>query len=306
MPSVSSARRRLIGTGVVLAALFAGRGRGASAVDIQIAARSVRPGELVVLTITPDAGAASVAVRAFERQVPAYTLRAGVWQALLGIDLDQKPGTYTVTVEAHSGADTRRGEEALVVRPRTFATRTLRVDPEFVNPPEALLARIASEAVFVRDVTERSAPERLWRAPFVRPVPDPANSRFGTRSVFNGEVRRPHGGADFLSAAGTPVRAPNAGRVAAARDLFFTGNTVIFFTGNTVIVDHGLGVVSLLAHLSAMDVEEGQRVTAGQVVGRVGATGRVTGPHLHWAVTVAGARVDPLSVLALVGQESTK
>jgi murein DD-endopeptidase MepM/ murein hydrolase activator NlpD len=101
-----------------------------------------------------------------------------------------------------------------------------------------------------------------------------------------------------LSAAGTPVRAPNAGRVAAARDLFFTGNTII--------VDHGLGVVSLLAHLSTMDVEEGQTVTAGQVVGRVGATGRVTGPHLHWGVTVAGARVDPLSVLALVGEKSPK
>jgi murein DD-endopeptidase MepM/ murein hydrolase activator NlpD len=295
--SVSSART-LIAAGVVLVVLLAGRGRGASAVDIHVVARSVRPGELVVLTITPAAGAAGVAVRAFEQQVPTYMLRAGVWQALVGIDLDQKPGNYTVTVEAHAGADTLRGEETLVVRPRTFATRTLRVDPEFVNPGEALLARIESDAVFLRDVMERSAPERLWRAPFVRPVPDPANSRFGTRSVFNGEVRRPHGGADFLSAAGTPVRAPNAGRVAAARDLFFTGNTVV--------VDHGLGVVSLLAHLSAMDVQEGQTVAAGQIVGRVGATGRVTGPHLHWGVTVAGARVDPLSVLAVVGESSTK
>lgn len=298
MPSVSSARRRLMGTAVILAVLLAGRGRGAPAVDIQVAARSVRPGELVVLTITPDAGAVSVAVRAFERQVPVYTLRTGVWQALVGIDLDQKPGAYTVTVEAHSGADTLRGEETLVVRPRTFATRTLRVDPEFVNPPKALLARIEREAALVRDVTARTTSERLWRAPFVRPVPDPANSRFGTGSVFNGEVRRPHGGADFLSAAGTPVRAPNAGRVAAAGDLFFTGNTVI--------IDHGLGVVSLLAHLSTMDVQEGQAVAAGQVVGRVGATGRVTGPHLHWGVTVDGARVDPLSVLALIGAKATK
>jgi murein DD-endopeptidase MepM/ murein hydrolase activator NlpD len=298
MPSVSRARHSLIGTVVVLAVLIAGRGGGAPAVDIQVAARSVRPGELVVLTITPNAVAASVTVHALKRPVAAYALRAGVWQALVGIDLDQKPGTYRVTVEAHSGADTLRGEETLVVRPRTFATRTLRVDPEFVNPPEALLARIEREAAFLRDVTEHSASERLWRAPFVRPVPDPANSRFGTRSVFNGEVRRPHGGADFLSAAGTPVRAPNAGRVAAARDLFFTGNTVI--------VDHGLGVVSLLAHLSVMDVREGQTVAAGQVVGRVGATGRVTGPHLHWGVTVDRARVDPLSVLALVGEKSAK
>ena len=112
--------------------------------------------------------------------------------------------------------------------------------------------------------------------------------------MFNGEPRRPHGGTDFLSAAGTPVHAPNAGRVVAARELFFTGNTII--------IDHGLGVISLLAHLSSMDVREGDTLSAGQIVGRVGATGRVTGPHLHWALTVAGARVDPLSALALVGR----
>jgi murein DD-endopeptidase MepM/ murein hydrolase activator NlpD len=127
--------------------------------------------------------------------------------------------------------------------------------------------------------------------PFVRPVPDVATSRFGTRSIFNGELRRPHGGADFLSSEGAPVKSPNAGRAVAVRDLYFTGNTVI--------IDHGLGVFSLLAHLSATDVREGDLVSAGQVVGRVGATGRVTGPHLHWAFTVVGARVDPLSVLAL-------
>jgi murein DD-endopeptidase MepM/ murein hydrolase activator NlpD len=179
------------------------------------------------------------------------------------------------------------------VKPRTFATRTLRVDPDFVNPPEALLARIDREAAFVRDVTARSGADRLWSEPFVRPVREPANSRFGTRSIFNGEVRRPHGGADFLSGAGTPVHAPNAGRVAAARDLFFTGNTVI--------IDHGMGVVSLLAHLSVLSVREGDVVEAGQVIGLVGATGRVTGPHLHWGVTVTGARVDPLSILFLIG-----
>ena len=137
------------------------------------------------------------------------------------------------------------------------------------------------------------APERLWKEPFVRPVPQAANSRFGTRSVYNGAARSPHGGADFLSPAGTPVKAPNAGRVAVARELYFTGNTVV--------IDHGLGLFSMLAHLSAIDVREGDLVTAGEVVGQVGATGRVTGPHLHWAVRAGGARVDPLAVLALLG-----
>jgi murein DD-endopeptidase MepM/ murein hydrolase activator NlpD len=96
-----------------------------------------------------------------------------------------------------------------------------------------------------------------------------------------------------MSKAGTPIRAPNAGRVAIARDLYFSGNTVV--------IDHGLGLFSTLAHLSEFEVKEGDRVTAGQVVGEVGATGRVTGPHLHWAVRASGARVDPLSLLALLG-----
>jgi murein DD-endopeptidase MepM/ murein hydrolase activator NlpD len=161
-----------------------------------------------------------------------------------------------------------------------------------------VLARIEEEAAFVRHAQSASAGERLWSTPFQRPVPDPANSRFGSRSIYNGEPRRPHAGADFLSAAGTPVKAPNAGRVVSARDLYFTGNTVI--------VDHGLGLVTLLAHLSSMEVREGEMVKAGQVVGRVGATGRVTGAHLHWALTAGGARVDPLSALALLGERTSR
>src|SRR4029079_12651997 len=105
--------------------------------------------------------------------------------------------------------------------------------------------------------------------------------------------RSPHSGTDFLSPAGTPIHAPNAGRILAARDFYFTGNTVI--------IERGLGVFSLLAHLSRLDVREGDLVTAGQIVGLVGATGRVTGPHLHWALRVSGARVDGLSALALLG-----
>ena len=136
--------------------------------------------------------------------------------------------------------------------------------------------------------------ERLWTTAFVPPVPGQANSAFGTRSIFNGKRRSAHGGADFVSPSGTPVRAPNAGHIVVARDLYFSGNTLV--------IDHGLGLFSTLAHLSAIDAREGDGVSAGQVVGRVGATGRVTGPHLHWAVRAGGARIDPLAVLALLGQ----
>jgi murein DD-endopeptidase MepM/ murein hydrolase activator NlpD len=123
-------------------------------------------------------------------------------------------------------------------------------------------------------------------------VPDPANSRFGTRSIYNGRPRSQHGGADFLSPAGTPVQAPNAAQVVLARDLYFLGHTVV--------LDHGQGLFSILAHLSFIGVHEGESVEAGQTVGRTGATGRVTGPHLHWAMRVAGARIDPLALVELL------
>src|SRR5262249_400448 len=117
----------------------------------------------------------------------------------------------------------------------------------------------------------------------------------GTRSIFNGQPRSPHGGADFLSPSGTPIHAPNAGRVALARDLYFSGNTVV--------IDHGLGLFSMLAHLSEIAVREGEDVAAGAIGGRVGAPGAGAGPALHWAVRVNDARVDPLAVLELLGQK---
>jgi murein DD-endopeptidase MepM/ murein hydrolase activator NlpD len=180
------------------------------------------------------------------------------------------------------------------VRPKAFRTRRLTVDPDFVTPPPSAAERIARDARLLQATWASSAPERLWTGSFVAPVGEPANSAFGSRSVFNGKLRAAHGGADFPSAAGTPIHAPNAGRVAVARDLYYSGNTVV--------LDHGAGLFSTLAHLSAFDVQEGDRVTAGQPVGRVGATGRVTGAHLHWAVRVNGARVDPLSLLAVLGK----
>jgi murein DD-endopeptidase MepM/ murein hydrolase activator NlpD len=260
-----------------------------SSIQITSRSRSMRPGELVILSISAPPAADAIHVRAFGRDVAAYRIDAGDWRALIGIDLGVKPGTHAVTVQAGSG----RASYDLVVRPRTFRTRTLTVDPAFVTPPESERERIARDARLLDEVWKSSAPERLWSDPFVRPVPQPATSAFGTRSVFNGQPRSAHGGADFLSPAGTPILAPNAGRIRIAQPLYFSGNTVV--------IDHGLGIFSMLAHLSAFEVHEGDRVTAGQRIGLVGATGRVTGPHLHWAVRASDARVDPLSVLELLG-----
>jgi len=274
--------------------LFATGGASAAPpISVTAAARSVRPGELVVLTIAPPAGTTSLHVRAFARDIPAFKVSGRTWRALVGIDLATTPGTYKVAIGTGTGENAASTTYPLVVHPRTFATRTLTVDEAFVNPPSEAVAQIEHDTQTLNRIWAASSPTKLWDGPFVRPVPDPANSRFGTRSVLNGQPRSPHSGADFLSPEGRPIKAPNAGRVV------FAGPQ--YFTGNTVIVDHGLGLFSLFAHLSRIDVHEGDTIATGDIIGNVGSTGRVTGPHLHWSVRVNGARVDPLSLLATLG-----
>lgn len=256
----------------------------APAVDVR--ARAMRPGEVVAVTITSDA---PVTVQAFNHDWPTYALEPGRRRALVGIDLETKPGRYDLVVHVGDGVLHR----TLTVQPHAFPTRRLTVNPDLVHPPPDQEARIEREARALRDIWEHPAPERLWTSGFERPVAEPANSAFGTRSIYNGEARSPHAGADFLSPSGRPVEAPNAGRVVLAGSQYFSGNTVI--------IDHGLGLFSLLAHLSEIDVKVGDTVTRGQVIGKVGATGRVTGPHLHWSVRLNDARVDPLSLVYAVG-----
>ena len=259
------------------------------------AARAIQPGELVVLTVTTIKPVDEVHVQAFGRTLRAQRTAPTEWRALVGIDLETKPGRYDVSITA-GPSPAGRLTHLLTVLPKRFTTRTLRVDPSFVSPSPEALVRIKDDAERLSRVWMSSSEAPLWSGPFVPPVPNPANSAFGTRSVFNGQPRNPHSGADFLSPAGTPVKAPNAGRIALAGDLYFTGNTVV--------VDHGAGLFSLFAHLRTIAVHESDMVSTGTVVGEVGSTGRVTGPHLHWTVRANDARVDPLSLLAVLGAKS--
>ena len=284
----------MILTAAVVCSIFSVRPQARPAIDISIQARAFEQGELLVITVKTPTPATKVRVRAFERETLAFRDDALSWRALVGIDLDAKPGTYVVSADAEGiGGDPAQAKKSVIVFAHAFPTRQLTVDEQYVNPPEATMERIAREQKELEAIWAASSTMRLWSGPFERPVPQEANSAFGSRSVFNGEARSPHSGADFKSPAGEPVHAPNAGKVVLARELYFTGNTVI--------LDHGLGLFSLFAHFSAIEVHEGDRVTTGQLLGAVGATGRVTGPHLHWAIRLNGARVDPLSLLSVLG-----
>jgi murein DD-endopeptidase MepM/ murein hydrolase activator NlpD len=174
-----------------------------------------------------------------------------------------------------------------------FATEKLIVEKQFVEPNEQQASRAVAEQKKLRELFDRVTPEKLWQGSFRMPLAgSKQGTNFGKRRILNGQPRSPHTGADFPAPTGTPVHATQSGRVVLAEELYFSGNTVI--------VDHGLGVYSLYGHLSATDVAVGDSVKAGIILGKVGATGRVTGPHLHWGITVNKARVNPVRLVTLL------
>jgi murein DD-endopeptidase MepM/ murein hydrolase activator NlpD len=216
-----------------------------------------------------------------------YDERRQKWRALVGIDLDTKPGTYRLRISRDTGAaPTTR---TLRVVPKQFRVRRLRVPRGFVDPPPEAVEQIVRDTASLAEAYARVTP-RQWSGPFVLPVDGQPTSNFGTRSFYNGQRRAPHAGVDFVGAPGTPVRAANHGRVVIAAPMYFTGNTIV--------VDYGDRLLSVFAHLSELRAKAGDTVEPTTIVGLVGATGRVTGPHLHWSVRLNGARVDPLSLVA--------
>jgi murein DD-endopeptidase MepM/ murein hydrolase activator NlpD len=280
----------------IIALLLALSGLSAFGLDISHKARAVQPGEVLLLTVR-DVRANEVTANAFGQTIRFYqTGDTGVWQALVGIDLGTTAGPYLLEIQATEPAGAPRVVDyAIEVLAKDFPTRQLRVDPKYVDPPEALLARIERETAETRAILSQVSPFRLWSGAFTRPVPGTVVSSFGKLSVYNGEPRSAHSGVDLRAKTGTPVKAPGAGRVVLAKNLYFAGNAVI--------IDHGLGLYSYLAHLSEFSVREGEMVSKGQVVGLSGRTGRVSGPHLHWSVRVNNSRVDPLSLLAVASRQ---
>jgi len=233
------------------------------------------------------------------RSVP-FWLEAGgeaVQKGLVGVDLEKAPGEYELKVTGQSASGEKVACSAkLEVKEGKFATEKLTVGKQFVEPSAEQIKRANEERQKLRDIFERVTPERLWDGKFRIPLEGvTTGSNFGKRRILNGNPGSPHSGTDFPAATGTPVHAAQRGRVVLAEELFFAGNTVV--------VDHGLGVYTFYGHLSEIGVKVGDALEAGAVLGRVGATGRVTGPHLHWGLTVERARVNPLQIVKLLANE---
>jgi murein DD-endopeptidase MepM/ murein hydrolase activator NlpD len=202
----------------------------------------------------------------------------GGWQAVVGIPLSAKPGQDTVEVDGHAVAFT--------IRPKRYPEQRVHVeDQRKVTPNAEDEARIAKEQLLMGPAW-KAWPERLSPSlAFRQPTPGSLTASFGLRRIFNGVPRSPHSGLDIRAPQGQAVRAPAAGVVVLTGDFFYSGNAVF--------LAHGEGVVSLLCHLSKITVKQGQVLKAGDLLGEVGTTGRSTGPHLHWSLSLNNARIDP-------------
>jgi len=230
------------------------------------------PGGIAIIPVTAGS-------RVTYRGQPIMTIEnEGEGWALVGIPLSAEPGTHELVVSGET-----IGFEVL---PRDYVTQRLTIaNRRQVNPLPEDLERIASDrremdAAFAR--FDEALPPQTQ---FLMPAQGPLSSSFGLRRILNGEPRNPHSGLDIAAPAGAPIIAPAAGKVTATGDYFFNGNTVL--------IDHGQGLITMYCHLSRIDVSPGDQVTAGDLIGAVGQTGRVTGPHLHWSVSLNNARVNP-------------
>jgi murein DD-endopeptidase MepM/ murein hydrolase activator NlpD len=229
-----------------------------------------------------------------EFQGKRYPLGSGdtdqTYEGILGIDMDTKPEKYGIRFVAVDDSGKSDSQTSSIKVTKTdFAVQKITLPKSMVELDAKTLERVNRESRRLKELFQTFWNERAWKGAFIRPVEGELSGAFGTRRIINGQPKSPHSGVDLRAEEGTPVWASNSGRVALVDDLFFSGKSVI--------LDHGWGLYSMYFHLSEARVRVGDQIPKGAELGRVGSTGRSTGPHLHWGIILNGARVDPFSLL---------
>lgn len=255
--------------------------------------RALQPGEIVKIVLKGRDDIKQAKVQFLDRATTmGWEQNTREWLTFLGLDLGIKPGSYPIDLLLLlSDGTTKQLRKEILVQEKEFPVKKLWVKQEYVTPPPEMLERIRLESELLAEVYNIFTPSWMGEGPFIIPSAGEAKPNFGERRIFNNEPRSPHSGVDISSPFGAPVWACNSGRVVLANDLYYAGKTVV--------IDHGLGVFTLYCHFSKIIAKRGDLVKKGDTIGEIGATGRVTGPHLHWGVKVSGSRVDPFSLFDL-------
>ncbi len=265
----------------------------AGGVSLKLSSAITAQGSLLLAEVTGAKNIKDVAGDWGGRAIPLWTEGAAgnTLHGLIGVDLEKAPGKYEWKVSWKSGAGQSVSCSSFVtVRTGKFPTENLKVEKQFVQPDPEQQKRAEEDQKKMKAIYDTVTPERLWDGPFRMPLKEVVTGgNFGRRRILNGEARSPHAGVDFPALTGTPVFAAQSGKVVLAENLYYSGNTVV--------VDHGFGIYTLYAHLSAIEVKPGQNVETSTEIGKVGGTGRVTGPHLHWGLTVQHARVNAMQIV---------
>ncbi len=263
--------------------------------EVSLKPACIPPGGLSLVRIIPADGTTIRGVKFSGKAIPFFRNRTDRgYLALVGADLKMTPGDKVVSVIWNG----RKGQPSVTavrlnVFYKKFPEEHLHLPKKMVEFPPKILKRVLADQHAIRAACGKTSSHVYWQRPFLWPVPPKIMSPFGLRRFFNGEPRSPHSGVDLRARIGTPVRATNNGRVALVRNCYLSGKTIV--------IDHGEGLFSLYAHLSTLMVRPGQEVKRGMVIGKAGATGRATGPHLHWGISLQGKRLDPAELMRVLG-----
>jgi len=270
-----------------------------SGMSVSATPNPVSNGRTVLLEIdTRNLADGIVGIQAWsgKKAIPVYQhpLKGpDVFIGFVGVSYFYKSESVDIKLEWTNRSGYHFMQIPLEVSKGRFKKEKLRVPKGKVSPSSTDRRRISGERSKIKQIYSTPEPSRLWHAPFAMPATGKVTSPFGSQRVMNGRLKSYHNGVDFRAATGTPIYAANDGVVRLASNLFYSGNHLI--------IDHGLGIFTGYSHLSAFSVEQGQRVHKGQEIGLAGATGRVNGPHLHWATKINGINVDPLQLAELIG-----
>jgi hypothetical protein len=272
------------------ASLLSGVPEGAVGVDGQFIGKQ---GQVLLVNVEVSDPRSEVVGKFMGRTIPFFPTKdeVGSFSGLVGVDMQDTPGSHELRIVMTGPGEVNRLSYKVLVLKEQFPVQHLKLPKEMVDLDAETLTRVKVEQEQVQSVMDEVTTNRLWSESFIAPVQGAVSKAFGRVRMINGQPRNPHNGEDIGAQTGTAVVAMNSGIVRLTVDHYFSGKGVF--------LDHGLGLHSMYFHLSDISVRNGESISRGQVIGKVGATGRATGPHLHWGVRINGARVNPYALISL-------